>query len=96
MLWRAAGSEKGTEHVWVIPKDVMLPIATVVETVMLLLGKQSRITKKGIKLSCMTRYYNITKAKTRLGYAPIYTLQEGAERAVKWFYEDKKRLELQK
>lgn len=93
MLWKAAGSDKGTEHVWVISKDLMMPIAAVAESVMLLFGKNSRITKKGIKLSCMTRYYNISKAKTRLGYRPIYTMQEGAARAVKWYYEDQAKRE---
>jgi sterol-4alpha-carboxylate 3-dehydrogenase (decarboxylating) len=44
----------------------------------------------------MTRYYDISKAKKLLGYAPIVGLQEGIERAVGWFMEEAKKEEEKK
>jgi sterol-4alpha-carboxylate 3-dehydrogenase (decarboxylating) len=40
------------------------------------------MTARGIKYSCMTRYYNIRKAKERLRYKPIFGMREGLQRAV--------------
>jgi sterol-4alpha-carboxylate 3-dehydrogenase (decarboxylating) len=39
-------------------------------------------TKSRVRFSTLTRYYNITKAKQRLGYAPIVSLEEGIKRGV--------------
>jgi sterol-4alpha-carboxylate 3-dehydrogenase (decarboxylating) len=89
MFWRAAGSELGTEHVWIINKAIGMPLAGLVEFICLLLGKQTKFTKKAFKFSCMTRYYNIGKAKSRLGYKPLVSLQEGVERATKWYIEER-------
>lgn len=36
-------------------------------------------------MATMTRYYNITKAKSVLGYEPLWTLQEGVAKGVAWF-----------
>ncbi len=39
----------------------------------------------------MTRYYDCSKAKRRLGYKPIVSLQEGIQRAVGFWLEEQKR-----
>jgi sterol-4alpha-carboxylate 3-dehydrogenase (decarboxylating) len=31
------------------------------------------------------RYFDITKAKTRLGYAPRFTVEEGIQNTAKWY-----------
>lgn len=87
MVWKAAGSDKGTEHVWVLPKDLMLTLGGAAEWVMWVVGRQPKLTRRQVKYSCMTRYYDISKAKRRLGYVPLVGLQDGIERAVKWFAE---------
>jgi sterol-4alpha-carboxylate 3-dehydrogenase (decarboxylating) len=89
MFWRAAGSELGTQHVWTISKDIGIPLAALSEFACLLVGKKTRFTRKAFKFSCMTRYYNISKAKSRLGYKPILSLQEGVERSTKWYIEER-------
>lgn len=81
-LWALAGSKKGTEGVWTITKEVGIPLATVSETLLPLIGRQSKLTCRAIRFSCMTRYYNISKARQRLGYKPIVSYREGMERAV--------------
>lgn len=96
MLWKIAGSEKGTEGVWVITKDVGIPLATLLEGIGYLTGKPAKLSRKAITMSCMTRYYNINKAKQRLGYKPIFTLREGAERSVKWILDQRKAAEAKK
>lgn len=90
MTWKAAGLQKGTEHVWIIGRGLGLTLAMIVENVMRVFGKQATFTTLGVKFSCMTRYYNISKAKKRLGYTPIVSLQEGIERGVAWALEQRK------
>jgi len=86
-VWKAAGSEKGTEHVWVISKDVGLMIGGIMEWGMWLVGRTPKLTRRQVKYSCMTRYYDIGKAKKRLGYQPLVGLEEGVRQGVAWFLE---------
>lgn len=90
MFWREAGSDLGTEHVWKITREIGLPLAGIVEGICKLIGVQTKFTRKGFKFSCMTRYYDITKAKTRLRYRPIWTLEEGVALGTKWDAERRK------
>lgn len=91
MVWKAAGSPLGTDHVWEISKDVGLAIGGLIEWVMWCVGRPPKLTRRQVKYSCMTRYYDIGKARKRLGYEPIVGLQEGIERSVKWFEEERRR-----
>ncbi|KFY10070.1 hypothetical protein V491_07821 [Pseudogymnoascus sp. VKM F-3775] len=95
-LWAIAGHKQGTEGVWKISKEVGVPLATVVENAMWLFGKKSKMTPRGIRFSCMTRYYNCGKAKQRLGYKPIFTIRQGMERSVKHFIAEKESAEAKK
>jgi sterol-4alpha-carboxylate 3-dehydrogenase (decarboxylating) len=38
----------------------------------------------------MTRYFDITKAKRRLGYKPVVALGDGIRRSVRWQVEQDK------
>jgi sterol-4alpha-carboxylate 3-dehydrogenase (decarboxylating) len=87
-VWKTAGDTTAL-NVFTIPKDVGLAIGAAMEWIFWALGKKATLTRKEVKYSCMTRYYNIGKAKERLGYAPIVSLQVGIERAVKWYSEQK-------
>ncbi|RFU29203.1 hypothetical protein B7463_g7142, partial [Scytalidium lignicola] len=90
-VWKAGGSDKGIEQVWELPKDLMLAAGAAAEWVMWLIGKRAKLTRREVKYSCMTRYYNISKAKARLGYRPIVPLKEGIEKGVAWFIEQEKK-----
>lgn len=92
-VWKAAGSDKGTEHVWHIPYDVGMAIGGILEWGMWLVGREAKLTRRQVKYSCMTRYYDCGKAKRRLGYAPLVGLQEGIDRAVKHYLTVKKQEE---
>lgn len=87
LIWNAAGSPRGTEHVWVIPREVGIFLGTVVETVCGLIGLSPTFNRQRILYSTMTRYFNIEKAKRRLGYEPIISLEDGMRRSVKWTVE---------
>lgn len=87
MIWKACGSELGTEHVWVIGKEFGLALAGALEWAFWLVGRTPKLTRRQVRYSSMVRYYDITKAKRLLGYTPIVGLQDGVERSVRWFQE---------
>ena len=86
--WAAAGDRTDPKDVWVIPKSVGLMMATTLEWIFWLLfwgRKQPGTTRQKVKFTCMTRTYRIDKAKSRLGYKPIWGMKEGIARGVEWF-----------
>lgn len=87
LIWNAAGSPRGTEHVWTLPRELGIALGWAVETVCGLIGVSPTFNKQRIVYSTMTRYFNIEKAKRRLGYTPIISLEEGMRRSVKWTIE---------
>lgn len=89
MVWRCQGSEKGLDHVWVISKDMGNVLGELMDWGFWIFGKKSKLTRREVKYSCMTRYYDCSKAKRRLGYEPLVSLPEGIKRAVKWFEDEK-------
>jgi len=69
-----------------IPAEVALALASVIEWVYFLLRLgPPRLTRPQANFACMTRYFRTSKAQTRLGYQPVWTLQEGIQRSVEWF-----------
>jgi sterol-4alpha-carboxylate 3-dehydrogenase (decarboxylating) len=91
LIWKYCGSPLGTEHVWVISKDIGLALGGAMEWAMWLVGKKPKLSRREVRYSSMTRYYDIGKAKKRLGYAPIVGLDEGVKTAVDWFFEQAKK-----
>ncbi|KAI5370059.1 Putative 3-beta hydroxysteroid dehydrogenase/isomerase, NAD(P)-binding domain superfamily [Septoria linicola] len=83
MCWAAAGDKTRPDQVWKLSKEVGLFLATLMEWVFFLfrLGKPN-LTRQQVRYTCMTRYYNIDKAKMRLGYTPLVGLQDGIKRGV--------------
>jgi sterol-4alpha-carboxylate 3-dehydrogenase (decarboxylating) len=68
--------------VWVLGATVAMLIATVMEAVMGLFGKAPNFTRIAVKASSRTRYFSIEKARKRLGYEPLVSVQEGLKRSV--------------
>lgn len=50
-------------------------------------AKQPSMTRGVVKYSCMTRYFDTGKAKSVLGYTPVWGLDEGVARTVRWWKE---------
>lgn len=89
-IWRAAGSEKGTDHVWVMSREMGILLGYLSEVFFGILKKAPTFNRQRIIYSTMTRYYDISKAKRRLGYQPLVSLSEGVKRTVKWALEQEK------
>ncbi|CAA7019649.1 unnamed protein product [Microthlaspi erraticum] len=72
-----------------IPAFVMMPIAYLVELIYNLLGpygmKVPQLTPSRVRLLSCNRTFDSTKAKDRLGYAPVVPLQEGIRRTIDSF-----------
>jgi sterol-4alpha-carboxylate 3-dehydrogenase (decarboxylating) len=83
-VWRAAGANNGTQGVWHIPRELGLVLGSLSEAFFWIIRKPPTFNRQRILFSCMTRYYDITKAKRRLGYRPLVALGEGIRRSVKW------------
>src|SRR5699024_7387760 len=90
-VWRAAGHDKGTEGVWTLSRGLGTTMGFASEVVFGILQKPPTFTRQRAVMSTMTRYYNITKAKTVLRYEPPWTLQDGVDRGVAWFLEQDKK-----
>ncbi|KIW07734.1 uncharacterized protein PV09_01664 [Verruconis gallopava] len=84
-VYREAGATTGVDpnSVWHIGADFAITIAGLAEWALWLFGKTPNLTRSRVRYSTLTRYYNISKAKERLGYAPIVGLEEGIKRGVK-------------
>ena len=82
--WAEAGDTTEPAKVWALSKDLGLLIATIMEWVFFLfkLGNPN-LTRQRVQYTCMTRYFNIDKAKLRLGYAPVVSMDEGVRAGVK-------------
>ncbi|KAK3713449.1 erg26, C-3 sterol dehydrogenase [Vermiconidia calcicola] len=84
MCWAAAGDQTKPEQVWKLSKDVGLLLAWIMELVFgLFRFGNPNLTVQRVQYMCMIRYFNIDKAKHRLGYQPVVKMEDGVRRGVK-------------
>ena len=83
-VWRAAGSDKGPGSAWTLSRETGLLLGLLSEVFFGIIRKPPTFNRQRITYSCMTRYYDITKARRRLGYEPLVKLSDGVKRAVDW------------
>ncbi|MBE3049634.1 NAD-dependent epimerase/dehydratase family protein [Candidatus Bathyarchaeota archaeon] len=86
-VWSAAGHDTGKDGVWHLNTEVGLFLGFLSECFFGIIGKPPTFNRQRITYSTMTRYYNITKARTRLSYKPLVGLPEAIKRSVKWYLE---------
>jgi sterol-4alpha-carboxylate 3-dehydrogenase (decarboxylating) len=82
LVWGYAGDTTRPDQVWVIKRSWALLLAGMLEWVFWAFGREAPLTRIKVRLSCMTRYFCVDKAKRRLGYKPIVGLKDGLKRAV--------------
>ncbi|EFX02520.1 c-3 sterol dehydrogenase c-4 decarboxylase [Grosmannia clavigera kw1407] len=84
-VWKYAGNQDSLDKVWVLSRGTGLVLGLASEIVFSILRKPPTFNRQRIVYTCMTRYYDISKAKRLLGYKPIVSLEEGIKRGVAWF-----------
>ncbi|KAI1345125.1 NAD(P)-binding protein [Xylariaceae sp. FL0016] len=89
-IWRAAGSDRGTSHVWVMSRDVGILLGLASELFFGLIRKAPTFNRQRIVYSTMTRYFDISKAQRRLGYKPLVSLSDAVKRTVAWTLEQER------
>ena len=97
LVWRAAGDQTDLPEVWTIGKDIGLKLASLLEWLFWFAGgRKPSLSWKAFNYSSMTRYYNIDKARTMLGYKPLFDMEEGVQRTVKYIQEQEERAKAEK
>ncbi|KAL1891875.1 erg26, C-3 sterol dehydrogenase [Sporothrix stenoceras] len=89
-IWKYAGNKDGLDKVWTLSREVGMFFGLMSEIVYGILRKPPTFNRQRIAYACMTRYYDISKAKRLLGYEPIVSLEEGIKRGVEWFQEQER------
>jgi sterol-4alpha-carboxylate 3-dehydrogenase (decarboxylating) len=89
-VWHEAGDRLPLSKVWVLSADTMWTIGTILEWAFWMLGKTPNITRAQVRYSTLSKYHNITKARTRLGYEPVVPLAEGIRRGVQYILAQEK------
>lgn len=80
-LWALTDRYVLPRDVIVLPETALTVVGAALEKVYALFGKRPRLTRREVRYSCMTRYYSCEKAKRRLGYRPVVSVDEGVRRA---------------
>jgi sterol-4alpha-carboxylate 3-dehydrogenase (decarboxylating) len=82
--WAEMGDATDPKSAWALSRDVSLFIAFLLEWIFWVLRKgEPTLTTQRVTYACVARYFNIDKAKRRLGYRPIVSLEEGIRRGVR-------------
>ncbi|KAB5576092.1 sterol-4-alpha-carboxylate 3-dehydrogenase [Coniochaeta sp. 2T2.1] len=82
-IQRAAGRAPKPEEITVVSRRTAMCVAWVSEWVAWLTGSKPLVSTTMVKYLVMNRWYNISKAKERLGYRPKVDWEEGVRRGVK-------------
>jgi 2-alkyl-3-oxoalkanoate reductase len=66
----------------VLPVSVMLQLAGLLEQFSKLTGREPRLTRYSVELLARTQTYDISRAKSDLGFEPRYGLEQGLARTI--------------
>lgn len=86
-VWKQDNYPVDERRVIVLNKPLAMVLAYCSQWVSRLLGKEPGLTPFRVRIVCATRYHNITKAKTLLGYKPRVDIEEGINRTLQWMDE---------
>jgi sterol-4alpha-carboxylate 3-dehydrogenase (decarboxylating) len=86
-VWKERGlpgdQNYNVNKVIVLGTTVAMIIATLLEIILGFFGLIPNFTRIAVRSSAMTRYFSIEKARLRLKYEPIFSVEEGIKRGVK-------------
>jgi sterol-4alpha-carboxylate 3-dehydrogenase (decarboxylating) len=81
-VFRCAGDTTRPEEVRVISLSIALWLAWAMEWWFWVKGTVPPLDRSIVRFTCMNRYYDISKARERLGYEPKVEWKEGVKRGV--------------
>lgn len=84
-VWKADGHID--KYNIVLSRPVAIAAGYLSQSVSKLLNKEPGLTAFRAKITCATRYHDITKAKKILGYSPAVSLEDGIKHTLDWIYE---------
>ncbi len=90
-IWHEAGDRLPLSGVWHLSEGVASVIGGILEAVFWVLGKKPNLNRAQVRMSVVTKYHNISKARERLGYEPIVSLEEGIRRGVKYILDQEEK-----
>ncbi|KAI9740290.1 MAG: erg26, C-3 sterol dehydrogenase [Cirrosporium novae-zelandiae] len=96
MLWKLSGDKTEPKDTIVLGTGFGMFIGGVLEWIFWVLGRKPNLSREQVQYSTMARYYNITKAKKRLGYRPIVELEPAIEKTMNWYHELEKKADEKK
>jgi sterol-4alpha-carboxylate 3-dehydrogenase (decarboxylating) len=67
-----------------MPLSIGLAASGAAELAAWIMRKEPGFTRFRVKFSCWNRYFDIRKAKSLLGYQPIWGLQDGLVKTLEW------------
>jgi sterol-4alpha-carboxylate 3-dehydrogenase (decarboxylating) len=83
--WACYGRVVDTSQVWTMGKDLSYVVGALAELSNKITGRKAKLNRQTVKYACMTRTYSCEKAKQRLGYRPLVSMEEGWKRGVSSF-----------
>jgi sterol-4alpha-carboxylate 3-dehydrogenase (decarboxylating) len=90
-VWHEAGDRLPLRSVWRLDTGLAWTIGTILEWAFWAVGKTPNLTRAQVRYSSMKKYHSIAKARTRLGYQPIVSLDEGIKRGVKYILDQEQK-----
>jgi sterol-4alpha-carboxylate 3-dehydrogenase (decarboxylating) len=92
--WKVAGDETEMKDVKVIPMWVVMLITGLTEWVYWVFTfgtKEPKVKRELLAYLERGAQYDLTKAKERLGYKPLVTVDEGMKRSMEWAMEEERK-----
>lgn len=87
-FYAAAGYKPRPQDIWIIPTGLVMYIALITEYLywIIFMGRRrpAYLLRSKLEHLCMTRTYNVNKAKKRLGWYAIVDMDTAIESSVKW------------
>ena len=95
-VWHEAGDRLPLSKVWHLSAETAWLIGTILENVFWVLGKKPNLTRAQARYTSMNKYHSIKKARQRLGYEPVVSLDEGIRRGVRYIVEQEEKVSQKK
>lgn len=86
-VWHEAGDRLPLKSVWHLDSGFAGMVGFFSEWAMWLVGKTPNLTRAQVRYSTLKKYHSIAKARSRLGYRPLVSLDEGVRRGVRYILE---------